>query len=252
MIFSNTLFGILDCMEIPTRLYLMQLGTSFIPTKPDPTPGSAGCYLIQTSDSRNILIDSGLPPEYTPPGSPPIENAKDVLTHLADLKLCPSDIDFVICTHFDVDHAGYHDAFAGAEFVVQREHYELARSGDPRFAGARSHWDNPALRYRLVGGDTELLPGIVLIETSGHAVGHQSVQVHLPNTGNVLLAGDAVVLERLFTTNRTAWPLEDEEALRASTRKLLDLVAHERVALVVFGHDGRQWQSLTKAPGYYD
>jgi N-acyl homoserine lactone hydrolase len=187
-----------------------------------------------------------------PPGSPPFENAKDVLTHLADLKLSPIDIDFVICTHFDVDHAGHHDAFVGAEFVVQRKHYEVARSGEPRFGGARNHWDNPNLHYRLVDGDTELLPGILLIETSGHAVGHQSVLVRLPNTGNVLLVGDAVTLERLFTTNRRAWPLEDEETLRTSTRKLLDLVASERVALVVFGHDGRQWQSLTKAPAYYD
>jgi N-acyl homoserine lactone hydrolase len=76
--------------------------------------------------------------------------------------------------------------------------------------------------------------------------------VQLPNTGNVLLAGDAVVLERLFTTDRKAWPLEEEAALRASTRKLLDLVASNRVALVVFGHDGRQWQALKKAPACYE
>jgi N-acyl homoserine lactone hydrolase len=240
-------------MELPTRLYLMQLGTSFIPTKPHASPGSAGCYLIQMDDARNILVDSGLPPDYVqPPGSPPIENTKDVLTHLTELGLQPRDIDFVICTHFDVDHVGHHDAFARAEFIVQRKHYELARSGHPRFDGARIHWDDPRLRYRLVDGDTELLPGITLIETSGHAVGHQSVLVRLPKTGNVLLAGDAVVLENYFTMDRMAWPFEDEESLRASTRKLIDLVASEHVELVVFGHDGRQWQTLTKAPDYFE
>lgn len=237
----------------PQRLYLMQLGTSIIPTTPQPTAGSAGCYLVQTSDGKNILIDSGLPADYTPPsGTPPAENEKNVLEHIADLGLRPDDIDLLICTHFDVDHAGYHDDFPKAELIVQREHYELARSGHPRFAAARAHWDHPALRYRLIDGDTELLPGLTLLETSGHAPGHQSVLVRLPQTGPVLLAIDAVILQRLFTTDRKAWPLENEEQLRASTRKLLDLVKREQVALVIFGHDGLQWQMLKKAPAYYE
>jgi N-acyl homoserine lactone hydrolase len=234
------------------RLYLMQLGTSTIPTTP-PSAGSAGCYLVQTSDGKNILIDSGLPADYIPPpGTPPRENEKNVLEHLADLGLGPENIDFLICTHFDVDHAGYHDAFPQAELIVQREHYELARSGHPRYASARAHWDQPALRYRLIDGDTELLPSLTLIETSGHAPGHQSVLVRLPQTGPVLLAIDAVVLQRLFTPDRKAWPLENEEQLRASTQKLMDLVECEHVTLVVFGHDGQQWQTLKKAPAYYE
>jgi N-acyl homoserine lactone hydrolase len=236
----------------PQRLYLMQLGTSTIPTTPQPSAGSAGCYLVQTSDGKNILIDSGLPADYTPPpGMPPAENEKNVLEHLADLGLRPDAIDLLICTHFDVDHAGYQDAFLKAELIVQREHYELARSGHPRFTTARAHWDHPALRYRLIEGDTELLPGLTLIETSGHAPGHQSVLVHLPQTGKVLLVIDAVVLQRLFTPDRKAWPFENEEQVRASTRKLLDLVEREQVALVIFGHDGEQWQTLKKAPAYY-
>ena len=215
---------------------------------------STGCYLVQTSDGKNILIDSGLPADYTPPpGTPPSSNQKNVLEHLADLSLHPHDIDILICTHFDVDHAGYHDAFTRAKFIVQRTHYELARSGHTRFAAARVHWDHPALQYQLIEGDSELMPGLTLLETSGHAPGHQSVLLHLPQTGKVLLAIDAVVQERLFTPDRRAWPTDDnEEVLRTSTRKLLDLVEHEHVGLVVFGHDGHQWQTLKKAPAFYE
>jgi N-acyl homoserine lactone hydrolase len=233
----------------------MQLSTTTIPL---PTGQalfmSNGCYLLQTSAHQNILIDSGLPADYTPPpGTPPAEQQKTVLEHLADLGLRPDDISLVICSHFDVDHAGYHDAFPNAEFIVQRTHYTLARTGHARFAGARAHWDQPSLRYRLIEGDTELLPGLTLLETSGHAPGHQSVLLHLPRTGPVLLAIDAVVLERLFTMKRRAWPTDDnEKALRASTQKLLDLITREHVALVIFGHDGQQWQSLKKAPDFYD
>lgn len=239
----------------PQRLYLMQLGTATMPLAAGPTLKMVRvCYLVQTSDGKNILIDSGLPAEYQPPpGMPTTEQGKNVIEQLADLGLRPDNIDLLISTHFDVDHAGYHDAFPQAEHIVQRQHYELARSGHQRFAPARAHWDHPSLRYRLIDGDTELLPGLTLLETSGHAPGHQSVLVRLPQTGRVLLTIDAVMLQRLFTPDRKKWPVDDnEEQLRASTRKLLELVEREQVALVIFGHDGQQWQTLKRAPDYYE
>jgi N-acyl homoserine lactone hydrolase len=92
-----------------------------------------------------------------------------------------------------------------------------------------------------------------LLETSGLAPGHQSVLVRLPQTGQVLLTIDAVMMQRQFTSDRVAWPVDDnEEQLRSSRRKLLDLVKHEKVALVIFGHDGVQWQTLKKSPAYYE
>src|SRR5437588_9411466 len=210
----------------PQRLYLIQLGTSTVARAGRTLEMVLGCYLVETSAGKHILIDSGLPPDVPlPPGAVPPAQENNVIAQLSELGLRPDDIDILICTHFDVDHAGYHDAFTKAELVVQREHYELARSGHPRYAAARAHWDHPAQRYRLIDGDTELLPGLTLIETSGHAPGHQSVLLNLPQTGKVLLAIDAVVLQRLFSPDRKAWPSENEEQLRASTRKLLDLYA---------------------------
>ncbi len=140
-----------------------------------------------------------------------------------------------------------------AEFIVQRSHYELARAGNPRLDRARAHWDNPQLKYRLIEGDAEILPGLTLLETSGHVTGHQSVLVRLPRTGPVLLAIDAVMLQRLFTPDRAAGQLdENADQLRASTVKLLDLVQAENIPLVIFGHDGLQWQSLKTSPNFYD
>jgi N-acyl homoserine lactone hydrolase len=236
------------------KLYLFRLSTTAIPLPAGQTlEMSSGCYLVETVDNKRILIDSGMALDAPLSPAPPSTNEKNVLKHLAELNLRPPDIDILICTHFDVDHAGYHDAFTNAEFIVQREHYTLARNGHPRFATARAHWDHPALRYRLVDGDTELLPGITLLETSGHAPGHQSVLIRLPHSGPVLLAIDAAVLQRTFTVDRKAWPKDDnEQQLRASTKKLLDLVEREQIKLVVFGHDGQQWKSLKKSPDYYD
>jgi N-acyl homoserine lactone hydrolase len=238
----------------PQRLYLMQLSTTDVPLGPDRALRMVlPCYLVEMGDGKRVLIDSGFPADVArSPEAPRAQNEKSVLEHLHELKLRPADIDFVICTHFDVDHCGYHDYFPQAEFIVQKEHYELAKTGHARFAAARPHWDHSALRYQLVEGDTELLAGVTLLKTSGHTTGHQSVLVRLPHSGAILLAIDAVMMQSGFTVDRKAWPNDDnQEELRASTKKLLDLVEREDVSLVVFGHDGAQWQTLRKAPGYY-
>jgi N-acyl homoserine lactone hydrolase len=238
----------------PHKLYLFQLSATTVPVGPDRTLEMIlPCYLIQTSDDRNVLIDTGIAPDVPKPaGFPPSRDESTVLEQLAKLQLRPADIDTIICTHFDVDHAGFNDHFAHAQFVVQREHFAIARSGHPRFAPARAHWDLPGIRWNLVDGDTELLPGLTLLETSGHVPGHQSILVRLPKTGNVLLAIDAVMMQSAFTPVRKGWPQDDnEQQLRASTAKLLDIVKTEHVAVVVFGHDGSQWPTLKRSPDFY-
>ncbi len=227
------------------RLYLMQVGS--MPEYQIPIV----CYLVQTGDGKNILIDSGLP-EIIPEDSSEFENGEDVIQQLASIGLTPDDIDTVISTHYDGDHAGRHAAFTKARYIVQRAHH-LDAATNPRFASVRPQWDQPLERIRLVDGDTELLPGLELIETSGHVPGHQSVLLRLPETGTVLLTVDAVPFADGFTR---ATPDDnsdpDAEAVRASTIKLLDLVEREAISLVIFGHDSEQWQGLKKLPEYYE
>ncbi len=227
------------------RLYLMQVGS--MPEYEIPIV----CYLVQTADGRNILIDSGLP-EVIPEDASEFENGQDVIEQLASIGLKPDAIDTVISTHYDGDHAGRHAAFTKAQYVVQRAHH-LDAASNPRYAAIRPQWDQPLERIQLVDGDTELLPGLELIETSGHVPGHQSVLVRLPKTGTVLLAIDAVPFAAGFTRDEPeAGSNPDAEATRASTIKLLDLVEREHIELVVFGHEGEQWKTLKTVPAYYE
>ncbi len=238
----------------PKKLYLFQLSATTVPIAPDRTIEMIlPCYLVQTSDSRNILIDTGMAPDFLrPAGFPPSRDVSTVLDQLARLNLRPADIDTVICTHFDVDHIGFNEYFSHAEFVVQREHFAIARDGHPRFASTRAHWDRPGLRWHLLDGDTEFSPGLTLLETSGHVAGHQSVLVRLPQCGNILLAIDAVMMQSQFTPDRKPGPKDDDaEKTRASTSKLLDIVKNANVALTVFGHDGAQWPHLKRSPDCY-
>ena len=45
---------------------------------------------------------------------------------------------------------------------------------------------------------------------------------------------------------------ENEELLVKSTQKLLDVANREDVKLVVFGHDGEAWETLKRAPEFYE
>jgi N-acyl homoserine lactone hydrolase len=227
------------------RLYLMQV--AFLPLYQIPIV----CYLVQTEDGKNILIDSGIP-EVIPDDSPPFDMKQNVIEQLAGLGLKPDDIHVVISTHYDFDHSGRHGAFMKAEYVVQRVHHTDGQS-NPRSAATRPQWDQSMERIRLLDGDTELLPGLELIETSGHVPGHQSVLVRLPKTGAVLLTIDAVPFRDSFTADEQDDDNNpDAEVIRASTLKLLDLVEREHIEMVIFGHDMEQWEALKKAPTYYE
>lgn len=237
----------------PQRLYLMQVATMIVGPLTLPVP----CYLIQTRDGKNILIDSGFPPNFQPlpntPGLQRIEHGKGVIEQLATIGVQASDVDILICTHYDDDHAGNHGAFPNARLIAQRRQHEVASAGHLRFALTRSQWDQPASRYQLVDGDTQLLPGLELIETSGHVPGHQAVLVHLPQTGPVLLAIDAVAVQAHFTADRPVGPTDaDGAGAIASTRKLLDLAERKHLSLIIFGHDGPQWSTLKQLPDFFD
>jgi N-acyl homoserine lactone hydrolase len=233
----------------PTRLYLLQLA---LIEDGMPIPG----YLIQTSDGKNILVDTGPPRDGTYVAldnmSVQIEDVVEILTTLG---LTPRDIDLLVCTHFDSDHSGNHDQFPWSELIVQRTHYEAAHATmNERWTITRSHWDHPSLHYRLVDGDTELVPGVELIETSGHVPGHQAVLVRLPQTGPILLAIDAAAFEADFDPEIRMEDLVgemDAAGVYASIRKLVELAKREGVTLVVFGHDTQQWETLKKAPEFY-
>lgn len=242
------------------KLFIMQTGLYIASEFPVPFP----IYLIQTDDGKNVLVDSGCDERYVAAILDEnwnrllkVEEGDQILNQLKALGLTPNDIHYVVCTHFDEDHCGHHFLFSKAEFIVQESHYKLAKSGqEQRFEVCRSCWDRPSLNYRLVDGDITLLPGIDLIVTDGHVPGHQSVLVHLPRTGPVLLAIDAMrdgdMLNPGVDPRQLSMFDMDGDALLAGVDKFKRIIVRENVKLSVFGHDGKRWRDLKKSPQYYD
>jgi N-acyl homoserine lactone hydrolase len=251
------------------RLYILDLGRCDVDKGAVLTPGSGDGtriqipivgYLIQTGDGRNILVDTGIhrkhiaDPLATHRGKPfakvltvMMRPEDDIANRLGEIGLRPDDVDVLVSTHFHFDHAGNHADFGRARILVQRECYEAARSSD-RYP--RDLFDLPHLHYEMVDGDTDIAPGVRLLETSGHVPGHQSVLVRLPKTGSVILAIDAIYTpENVETDNWGVYT--DPDRARASARRLVELASAEG-ALLIYGHDPAQWATLRKAPAYYD
>ena len=215
-------------------------------------------YLIVTAAGEKVLIDSGFPEAAIGVAHPfdlVVRPEHMVTHHLAQLNLTPADIDIVVSSHFDLDHACANHHFPDARHLVQRSHYEFATGPNGgRFDIYRDYWQRPEFSYELIDGDYDLAAGIRLIETSGHVPGHQSVMVDLPQTGRVFLAIDAIVATDQLNPE-TYQPNEaDMDPVASAERQahLRRFIEQEQVDLTLCGHDAKQWATLKKAPGYYD
>jgi N-acyl homoserine lactone hydrolase len=113
---------------------------------------------------------------------------------LAGLDMSPADISLVINTHLHFDHCGQNAVFRHAPFHVQRAELERARRESP---GLADWFDFAGARFELLDGDTEIVPGLSVITTPGHTIGHQSVLIQ-GGDGDDLLIGDAAYTPQVY------------------------------------------------------
>jgi N-acyl homoserine lactone hydrolase len=184
--------------------------------------------LLRTPDGL-IVFDTGLHPvhvarpdaTYGPSETMEITmTAEDaIVTRLAALGVKPDDVAVVVNSHLHFDHAGNNRAFPNATFVVQAEQLAYAK-GKPNFPAI--YWDDPALRYLPTTGRARVAAGVEVVPTPGHAPGHQSLVVDLPETGRVVLCGDAAFTrENLERGDATA---QDRAAASESLALIRSLV----------------------------
>jgi N-acyl homoserine lactone hydrolase len=216
-------------------------------------------YLIRLDDDSLVLVDTGMSrlhvddPELTWRGTPlenvlmPVMRAEDsLLWRLAQLKVAPQDVRYVVNTHLHFDHAGNNDLLKDATFFVQRDHYEFAKD-NPSFPN--QYWNLPSLSYELVDGDREIFPNVRVIPTPGHAPGHQSVLVTLSVTGRMLLCGDAVYTEENYLND--SWGAQADPSTARQSALELRALADRLPATMVYGHDGNQFSTLRHSPQSY-
>jgi N-acyl homoserine lactone hydrolase len=114
---------------------------------------------------------------------------------LAELDMTPGDIDLVINTHLHFDHCGQNAVFKHAACYVQRAERDRAERESPELY---QWFDFMNARFELLDGDTEVLPGLSVIATPGHTVGHQCVVVRTAEGAPDVLIGDAAYTPRQY------------------------------------------------------
>ena len=248
-------------------------------------PLAMRCLLVEHNDGL-VLIDTALGNKEGAKfldiygvENEGLEGATQLEDALASAGFLPRDVKWVINTHLHFDHAGgnttmdpelendprrhVRPAFPNATYVVQRGELEFARHTNERTrASYLPHNFDPvtaAGRWRLLDGDTDVLPGVSVRHTPGHVPFHQVVV--LRDRGET-----AVFLADLFPTTAhlpLPWimgydlePLRTLESKRALLADALNggwrlIFEHDaRVALATPVQDGKGvvLRDVTPAP----
>ncbi len=106
--------------------------------------------------------------------------------HSSGLRL--EEVTEVANCHLHFDHCGGNPRLAGRPFFTQTS--ELAAARGTQDYTLPELVDPPGTRWEELDGETEILPGVVLMPTPGHTEGHQSLVVRRSD-GVVIVAGQS-------------------------------------------------------------
>ncbi len=240
------------------RLYVLYCGDIALDNAASFTPGATGpgalsvsCYLIKHRRGW-LLWDTGLPdaivsmPNGQKSGAGVWTSRKTLASQLAELGLKPSDISYLALSHSHGDHVGNVGLFGQATLVVQKAEYDWPLpDGKPRF--------DPAQKVIEAAGDHDVFGdgSVVLISTPGHSPGHQCLLVRLPNTGALLLSGDAVHTRANWDSHRVPERNFNVPQSLASLDRMA-AVLKENNAQLWIGHETSEVPLRKYAPASYE
>ena len=231
-------------------------------------PLALRCLLVEHPDGL-VLVDTGIGNKDDAKfrdvygvdnagahGPTRLEDALGVLGHH------PDDVRWVINTHLHFDHAGgntYRESalgvgssggnrspepptpgpirisFPNAIYVVQRGELEFAHRRNERIQASYLPPNFDPIDFRLVDGETEVLPGIRCLPTPGHVPYHQSVLVESGGERACFLADLVPTTAHLPLPWIMGYDLEPLVTLE-SKRRLYDRAEAEGW-LLIFEHD---------------
>jgi glyoxylase-like metal-dependent hydrolase (beta-lactamase superfamily II) len=235
--------------------------TRIEPDERNRIPLAMRCVLVEHDDGL-VLIDTALGNKEDAKfldiygiENQGLEGATQLEDALASAGFLPRDVKWVINTHLHFDHAGgnttmdpdlendprrrVRPAFPNATYVVQRGELEFARHTNERTrASYLPHNFEPvaaANRWRLLDGDSEVLPGISVRLTPGHVPFHQSVLIQDRGETAVFVADLFPTVAHLPLPWIMGYDLEPLRTLESKRRLLADAV--QGGWRIVFEHD---------------
>jgi 4-pyridoxolactonase len=207
-----------------------------------------------------VMIDTGIDKAWVerklPFEQPTQTDEQRLENQLALIGVKPDEIDIVVNSHLHFDHCSNNKLFPQAKFIFSRSELRHAYVPDP---WERLGYDPdlvvmPGMKTELLdlgNYEYEVLPGITLISTPGHSVGHVSAVIRP--------GGDTPPLVFPFDVAWTKHNLEDRVmmGLHSDPRELLDSmnrienIAKKISGKIFYSHDPEEFATYTLAPGYY-
>ena len=207
-------------------------------------------YVIEHAGSV-LVFDAGLHPSFGDQRSgrsrelaPDIEcdlpAGANLRERLESCDIDAADVGMLALSHLHFDHSGGSCLVANAELLLQRSEWQAALAdvnGEIYMPGDI----DPGRELRLLDGECDVFGDgrVVLLPTTGHTAGHQSMRVRIDNGGEVLLCGDACYFERSLRL-RTPPPhafSRDDQLQGFDRLREMELNG----ARLIFGHEPRQW-----------
>jgi N-acyl homoserine lactone hydrolase len=204
------------------------------------------CYLVKHGDEY-LLWDTGH--AMTTPNVAPKVSLVD---QLAKIELKPDDIKYVGISHYHADHTGQVNSFPKATLLIGQREWDAISSPKP----AEGVNFKPFETWLKGEGKVEPIPNdkdvfgdgsVIILATPGHTPGHRSLLVKLPQTGAVLITGDAAHFRENLDTDGVPSFNYDRAQTVASLERLKKIAANLK-ATVIIQHDARDVEKLPAFP----
>ncbi|MBT54301.1 MAG: MBL fold metallo-hydrolase [Mameliella sp.] len=223
--------------------------------------------VIETADAT-VLVDVGSGNRFLP-------TAGRLMDNLASAGIDAGDITHVVITHAHPDHIwGIRDDFDEALFPdaayyiggTERDYWlqdGLVNTVPPDMqqfvVGAVNSLNVEGADWTTMTDGTEIVPGVRVIDTPGHTLGHMSVVIE--SGGKQLIALGDSMNHAWMSTARPEWVsnFDMDADLTVSTRKrLLDMAATDRMAVLGYhfpfpgvGHIARDGDAYRFVPALW-
>jgi N-acyl homoserine lactone hydrolase len=204
------------------------------------------CYLVKHGDEY-LLWDTGH--AMTMPNVAPKVSLVDLLAQIA---INPEQIKYVGISHYHADHTGQVSSFPKAMLLIGKGDWDAITSPKPAEGVNFKPFDSwikgeskvePLALDKDVFGDST----VIVLRTPGHTPGHQSLLVKLPQTGNVVLSGDAAHFRENYDSDGVPAFNFDRAETVASVERLKKIAANLK-ATVIIQHDARDVDKLPAFP----
>lgn len=237
---GGTMFGV-----VPKKLWDRLLpadGSNLIPM--------VNNIFVLQANGKTIIFDAGLGDTlsdrekkiYGTSGDTALESG------LASLGFTPADIDIVILSHLHTDHCAgavkrdgnrYVPRFPKARYIVAKPEWDCALAPDERTSAVyipeRLYPLLEAKQLELVTPDCEFMPGVKLVFTGGHSIGHFGIELSSEGRTAAYYADMFPSIHHMkvaFVPATDVLPLET----MAFKRGILPRIVDEQITLL-FDHD---------------